>query len=207
MAEATHTTRAAPRHLGAAVQAWHVAAAFVALIASFWAIQMKAIPILRSLVADPANSQPLLFQLRWQGYSTSQAKAHMQALGNAANSYYADTLIPLYDFAMPLMLLAFGVLLILYATQKGQPHALDVSPMVQRCMLAVPCALYALHMGENLLVSTMLEMYPTVRPKVVETASMFTQLKWLAVFVESLLLTGVIVHTVHRHIGDAVRSA
>ena len=199
----SHTAFAGQRHLGASINLWHVAAAGAALVASFWALVTDAVPALRALAADQAyfnGGNPLLFGQRRGGYALDTAREHLAALGGAASSYYADTYIALYDLAFPVLLLVFGLAVILYATNAAHAHVLDVSPAVQRLMLAVPVALFVFMMCENLFVYTMLEMAPKLNDKVVETASMFTQLKWLAGFIEGLLLTGLIVFTVHSHV-------
>ena len=206
----TDTHVAGRRHLGASINAWHVAIAFVAMAAAFWSLHHDGLPQLRSLVVNQAYfdaGNPLLFDQRRPGYSLEFAREHLGALGNAAISYYAETYLALYDLVFPLTLLAFGILLVLYTTNAAHPHTFDVNPAVQRLMLAVPVALFAFEMGENLLLYSMLEMYPTVSAKVVETASMFTQLKWLAVFLEGILLIGLSVYTLHRHVEAGRRSA
>lgn len=191
------------RHLGAAISLWHVALAFAGMAASYWALATDGVPSLRGLVANPSyfkEGHPLLFDQRRQGYSVDEAREHLSALGTTASQYYADTYLALYDLVFPLLLLAFGVLLILYATNRAHPHAIDVTPMVQRLMLAVPIALFVFDMCENLFLYSALGMYPTVNTKVIETASLFTQLKWLAAFIEGVLLLGLIVYTAHSHV-------
>ena len=209
MTQAVSPTQIAhQRHLGDWVNLWHVGAALAAMVAAFWARQMTAVPALRSLVANPGYfdaGQPLLLDWRRAGYSADVAREHLTALGSAANSYYSDTYIAIYDLAFPLLLLAFGLLAILYATRG--PHAIEVTPLVQRLMLAVPVALFLFDIAENIFIFTMLDGFPTVNAKVVETASMFTQLKWLAAFIEGLLLTGLGVVTVFRHIEAAQEAA
>jgi hypothetical protein len=197
---------ASQRHLGAAINIWHVLAAFACMAASFLMLRTDGVPALRAMVSNDAYfnaGNPLLFDQRRGGYTVEVAREHLAALGNAANSYYADTYLVLYDLVFPILLLAFGVLLILYATNAAHARVMDVSPRVQRLMLAVPIALFVFDMGENACLYAMLEMYPTVNAKLVETASMFTQLKWFAAFIEGLLLTGLVVYLAHRHVEDA----
>ena len=196
---------ASKRHLGAAINVWHVLAAFACMAASFLTLRADGIPSLRALVNNEAYfnaGNPLLLDQRRGGYTLEVAREHLAALGTAAASYYADTYLALYDLVFPILLLAFGVLFILYATNAAHARGIDVSPWVQRLMLAVPVALFVFDMAENLCVYSMLEMYPAVNAKLVETASMFTQLKWLAAFIEGVLLLGLIVYTVHRHIEE-----
>lgn len=198
------------RPLGASITLWHPGIAFAAMVTSFLALSRDAIPTLRSLVANSGYfdaGNPLLFDQQRTGYSLQDATEHLKALGNAANAYYADTYIALYDLVFPITLLAFGVTMILYATKPDHDHALDVTPLAQRLMLAAPVALFLFDMGENLFVHTMLGMFPTVNAKVVETASMFTQLKWLAVLIEGIVLLGLIVHTLHRILDGSKRRA
>ena len=189
------------RQLGTWVKPWHVVAAFAAMAAAFWALKTEAVATLRELAVNKAyfdSGHPLLFDSAVRGYTADQAREHLTALGNAACFYYGDTYIALYDLVFPLLLLVFGVLFILYATQPGKSHALSVTPLVQRLLLAVPVALFVFDMGENLFVHSMLEMQPAVNAKLVETASMFTQLKWLAAFIEGALLTGLVAYTAHK---------
>lgn len=191
------------RHLGGAINMWHVLAAFACMAASFLMLRTDGVQTLRALVANPVyfdSGNPLLFDQRRGGYTADVARDHLAALGPAASSYYADTYLALYDLMFPILLLAFGVLLILYATNAAHARVIDVTPGIQRLMLAVPVALFLFDMGENISLFSMLEMAPTVNAKLVETASMFTQLKWLAGFIEGVLLLGLSVYLVHRHL-------
>ncbi len=77
-------------------------------------------------------------------------------------------------------------------------HALGVAPRARVWLIAVPIALFVLDMGENISIRSMIDMQPAVNAKLVETASMFTQLKWAAAFVLGAILTGLGAFTVHR---------
>lgn len=194
------------RPLGAWVCLWHVVAAFVAMVASYWALKTEAVATLLELAVDKAyfdGRNPLLLDSYVRGYSADLVRDHLTALGNAASFYYADTYLTLYDLVFPLLVMAFAVLFILYATQPGQRHALQVTPAVRRFMLALAIALFAADICENLAIRTLLEMQPAVNAKLVETASMFTQLKWLVAFVLGAILTGLVAFTGHKLIeGD-----
>ena len=204
MSQTTATpSLAISRQLGGWVSPWHVIVSFAALVGAYWTLQNDAVATLRELASDKAyfaSGHQLLFDTQIRGYSLADAQAHLSALGNAACFYYADTYIALYDLVFPLTLAAFVALLVLYTTQPGRWHALDVTPAAQKAMLAVPLAVLVLDMGENLLVSTMLSMQPAISAKVVETASMMTQLKWLAGLVEAVMVSALLAFAAHRMI-------
>lgn len=192
---------AARRPMGGWIGGWHVIAAFLAMAAAYAMLKYDAVSTLTELVSDKAyfeGRHPLLLDSHIRGYSVEQVSAHLAALGSDARHFYNDTYLAVYDLVFPLLAMAFSVLFILYATQPGTAHALGVAPRARVWLIAVPIALFVLDMGENISIRSMIDMQPAVNAKLVETASMFTQLKWAAAFVLGAILTGLGAFTVHR---------
>lgn len=193
----------ARRPMGAWIGGWHVITAFLAMLAAYAMLKYDAVAMLSGLVADKGffeGPHALLLDSYMRGYDAEQARAHLAAMGSDARYFYSDTYLAVYDLVFPLLVLAFSVLFILYATQPGAAHALNVAPSARAWLIAVPIALFVLDMGENVSIRSMIEMQPTVNAKLVETASMFTQLKWAAALVLGALLSGLGAFTVHRMI-------
>lgn len=195
--------KAAPKDdLGSWIGLGDVLASALAMAASFLIARTSVFPDILARVTDKAYfaSNPLLFEVRRSGFSYETARDHMRALGDTARDYYANTFLPIYDLASTLFVLLFAVLFILYATQPGKTYALDVSPAVRRIMLVPPVCLFLLDVGAKISVRAMLEAYPRINQKLVETASMFVGTKWLAIFVTTMLLVGLAVFTLYRMI-------
>ena len=198
---ATVQGMAARRAMGAWIGGWHVITAFLAMVAAYAMLKYDAVEMLTGLVADKAyfeGPHALLLDSYMRGYGVEQVKAHLAAMGSDARYFYSDTYLAVYDLVFPLLALAFSVLFILYATQPGAVHGLGVAPAVRKLLIAVPIALFVLDMGENISIRSMIEMQPAVNAKLVETASMFTQLKWVAAFVLGAILSGLVAFTGHR---------
>ena len=185
---------------GAWIRIWDVLAAFALLIASFLVVRLEVIPHLYSVASDKGffSRRLVLLDQHRSGYSFETVRDHLKALGEEGRSYYAHSFIPVFDLALSLFLLTFSIVLILYATQPGKPHALHLQPLTRRLLLVPPIVLFLLDVGENLALMTLMTDYPHMSASVVERASMFTELKWLAVFITGLVSTGLAVHLLYK---------
>ena len=179
---------------------WDVLAAFALLAASFLVVRMEAIPHMLSAAADKGyfTGKALLLDSYRHGYGFDVARDHLRALGDDGRAYYGYSFLPIYDLANSLFLLTFSVLFILYATQSAKGHALAFSPLARKAMLVAPVVQFLCDVGENFALRNLLDAYPRINVKLVETASQLTQLKWLAIFATTLILVGLAVFTLYR---------
>lgn len=186
---------------GKRVRFVHVALAFVLAFASIMALRTWALPQMQQLTADQAYFKtcdaPCLFDARPRGYTVEEAKAYLDALGPDARAYYADWYIPVYDVALPVTLLAFGIVYCRWMTQLERRFAVHLTPFWRVAILAIPFALFGFDIAENLSVLSMLKTYPQQGRQLVEFASFFSQAKWIAAYLSvglgaSLLLFGAI---------------
>jgi hypothetical protein len=196
-------SRTKPDVLGGWIKGWDVLAAVTLLAASFLLVRLDAIPQLAALASDksyfsgPVN-KPLLLDTYRHGYAFETVRDHLRALGESGRDYYGHTFIPIYDLALSLFLLTFTVLFILYATQPNKGHALQVPPLVRRLALVPAVLQFLFDVGENLTMRHLMDEYPRISVKVVETASLLTQLKWLTIYLNTAIIIALAVYTLYR---------
>ncbi len=188
--------------LGAWVSLWDEAVAFALMVAAFLAIRLQVLPELLRLASNKTYfaSEPLLLDVRRGGYSAETVFEQLRALGPAARAYYATTFIPLYDVALALLVLLFSLLFILHATQPGKPYALQLSAVTRKLLLLPPILQLVFDVGENLSILALRETFPRVSQDVVKTASLFTQLKWLAMLASGVIVVALVVYTVYAYL-------
>ena len=196
--------------LGRWIRGWDVLAAFALLAASFLLIRLEAVPQLAALATNkdyfsgPAR-QPLLLDTYRQGYNFETVRDHLRALGEDGRAYYAHSFIPIYDTALSLFLLTFSILFILYATQPGKVHALELPPWARRLALLPPSLQFLFDIGENIALRQLMQDFPRINPKVVETASLLTQLKWLSIYATTAILLSLAAYSLYRSLTAGAR--
>ena len=186
--------------LGFWIRGWDLALALALLAGSFLIVRIEAVPQLLSLAADKAyfTGKLLLLDRFRHGYGFEQVRDHLRALGDQGRAYYAHDFLGLYDLVNALFVLTFSILLILYATQWSKGHALEIPSLWRKAMLVPPVVQFLCDVGENYALRQIVEAYPRIDPRLVETASQFTQWKWLAIFATSLILIGLVAVTLYR---------
>ena len=186
--------------LGIWIRFWDLLIAFVLLVSAFLMVRLDAVPQLRALADNNAyfGGKPLLLDTYRRGYSFEMVRDHLHALGGPGRDYYAHTFMPMHDLALSLFLLTFMVLLILYATQNDKSHAIALPSWVRKVLLVPPLIQFLLDIGENYLLRMTIESYPWISAKVVQQASELTQAKWMAIFVNALIVLGLGSFTVYR---------
>lgn len=189
-----------PDGFGIWIRGWDLVASFALLVAAYLLVRLDAVPQLLALAGDKSYfaRKPLLLDTFRHGYGFDNVRDHLRALGEDGRAYYAHTYIPIHDLALSLFLLTFCILFILYATQMSKGHALWLPPWVRRLFMVPPVLQFLFDVGENLTLRQLMEDFPRVSVKVVEAASQFTQLKWFAIYVTTLILIGLAVFTFYR---------
>ncbi len=186
--------------LGIWIRIWDVLAAFALLAASFLWVRLEAIPHMLSLAADRGHftGKALLLDTYRHGYGFETARDHLRALGDEGRAFYGHSFLPVYDLANSLFLLTFSVLFILYATQSAKGHALEIPSLARKAMLVPPVVQFLCDVGENFSLRSLMDEYPRINAKLVETASQFTQFKWFAIFATTLIMIGLAAFTLYR---------
>lgn len=188
------------RELGIWVRFWDVAIAFALMVAAFLWVRLDAVVQMRGMAAEKAwfQDKPLLLDAHRRGYSFETVRDHLRALGDKGRSFYAHDFIPIHDLALSLLLLTFMILFILYATQSDRYHALGFPTWVRKLLLVAPILQFCFDVGENLLLRSLITEFPRLDPEVVQRASLFTRLKWAALFVNWLILAGLGGYTLYQ---------
>lgn len=186
--------------LGIWIRFWDLAIAFALLIAAFLMVRLEAIPHLKSIAAEKAyfTVKPLLLDTHRRGYSFETVRDHLRALGAEGRDYYAHTFVPIYDLALSLFLMTFLILFILYATQSDKYHALGLPSWVRKLLVLAPVLQFLFDIGENMLLRSVIDSFPWIDVGVVQRASMFTTLKWIAIFVNTLIVLGLGGYTLYQ---------
>ncbi len=198
----TDKSEAKPDVLGLWIRFWDLALAFVLLVGAFLLVRLDAIPQLKALAIDKAwfANKPLLLDMHRRGYSFETVRDHLHALGADGRDYYAHTFVPIHDLALSLFLLTFLVLFVLYTTQCEKHHALGLPPGTRKLLVVLPVLQFAFDVGENLTLRNLIGSFPRIDPDIVGWASLFTQLKWGAVFVNALIVVGLGGYTLYHWI-------
>jgi hypothetical protein len=186
--------------LGIWIRFWDLAAAFALVVAAFLMVRLEAIPQLRALVADKAyfTGKPLLLDQQRHGYGFETVRDHLRALGDEGRSYYAHSFVPIYDLALSLFLLTFMILFVLYATQTEKHYAIGMPGWLRKLLLVPPIVQFLFDVGENYSVRELMMDYPRITTRLVEASSQFTQWKWLAVYLNALIILGLAGFTIYR---------
>jgi hypothetical protein len=118
------------------------------------------------------------FDVRPFGYSTAQARALLDALGDAGRDFYANVQLRI-DMIYPATYALSRALVLWWVTAPGRLRAAPI-PMILRVLLLCP-ALAAAGFGyaENVLIGRMLAVGPTIDSAVIESASQMTLAKSL----------------------------
>lgn len=189
-----------PDGLGLWIRAWDLAIAFALLAATFLLVRLDAVKDLMALSTNKGYfaKTPLLLDAQRHGYTFDTINAHFNALGGEGRSYYAHTFLPLYDLALSVFLLTFTILFILYATQRDKDYAISLPGWMRRVLVIPPLLQFLFDVGENFYLRDLLDDFPRIAPKVVETASQLTQLKWLMIYLNTMILIGLAAFTLYR---------
>lgn len=203
-------TRRANNELGVWVRFWDLAVAFALLLAAF-AYRQDSVNHLRGLpdAADKAYfaGKPVLLDSYRSGYSFETVRDHLRALGAKGREFYAHDFMPITDLAATLFLMTFLILFILYATQSDKYHALGLPSWVRILLLLPPIAQFLFDVGENYLLRSLIADFPRLHPPSIETASLLTSLKWIAIFVNTLIVVGLGGYTFYQWIARPEQKA
>jgi hypothetical protein len=127
------------------------------------------------------------FDIRPRGYSYTEARAFLEAIGEQGRRYYAvpelviDTLYP------PLYAVSRGLAL-WWLTMPGRVREAPVPLKVRYALIAVPILMASLDLVENGCIAMMLWTWPDLSHGLVEVSSIATRVKIMAgVFTEALM--------------------
>ncbi len=186
--------------LGIWIRFWDVALAAAFLVGAFLMVRLEAIPQLKTLAAEKTYfaTKPLLLDTYRRGYSFETVRDHLRALGDNGRAYYAHDFIPIYDLALSLFLMTFMILFILYATQSDKYHAIGLPSWVRKVLLVAPVIQFLCDVGENVLLRMVIDSFPWIDAHIVARASIYTQLKWIAIFCNTLIILGLGGYTLYQ---------
>ncbi len=189
-----------PDELGLWIRASDLGIAFALLAAAFLMVRLDAVKELLALATnkDYFAKSPLLLDALRHGYSFETVNAHLNALGGEGRAYYAHMFLPLYDLALSVFLLTFSILFILYATQKDKDYAISLPGWSRRVLVIPPVLQFFFDVAENYHLRDLMDDFPRIAPKVVETASQLTQFKWMAIYVNTMILIALAAFTLYR---------
>jgi hypothetical protein len=196
------------RELGIWVRFWDVAIAFVLVVAAFLWIRLDAVVRLRELATEKAwfQANPPVLDAQRNGYAFDTVRDHLRALGEKGRDFYAHDFMPIYDLALSVLLLAFMILFILYATQSDRYHALGLPSWVRKLLLVAPVLQFCFDVGENYLLRSLIEDFPRLDAEIVQRASLMTRLKWLALYVNWLIVAGLGGYTLYQWLAHSPRT-
>ena len=118
------------------------------------------------------------FDIRPFGYGVEEAKAYLDALGDAGRAYYLNPELVLDGFFPPLYA-ASRVLALWWLTMPGRLRDGAIAPGWRRVLVALPVLELILDWGENTGIATMLWSWPDLSAAVVGATSAATRLKLL----------------------------
>lgn len=185
---------------GVWIRAWDVLLSLAFLLIAFVLVRFDAVKQLLELASNKLYfaKTPLLLDAHRHGYGFDKVRDHLLALGADGRAYYARSFLSVYDVALSVFLLTFSILLVLYATQKDKDYAISLPGWLRRVLVIPPILQFAFDVGENYYLHELMTDFPKLAPKVVETASQLTQLKWAAIYVNALIIMGLAGFTLYR---------
>jgi hypothetical protein len=195
--------------LGIWIRFWDLAIAFALMISAFLLVRLEAIPQLRAVAAEKTyfTGKPLLLDTYRRGYSFETVRDHLRALGDGGREFYANSFIPIYDVALSLFLMTFLILFVLYATQSNRYHAIGLPGWTRIVLLIVPVVQFLCDVGENVLLRSVIDSFPWIDAELVQRASFCTRLKWIAIFLNSMIFMGLGGYTLYQWLASPDRTA
>ena len=129
------------------------------------------------------------FDVRHRGYSYSEARGFLEAIGAEGRAYYANPELILDTVYPPLYAVSRGHAL-WWLTMPGRIGKAPVSLRVRWTLIAVPILMASLDVVENACVAAMLWTWPGLSRSVVELSSFATQAKIIAGALTEMLMAG-----------------
>jgi len=157
--------------------------------AALWAVMVfGTLAHLRTLAGglDP-------FDVRAFGYGAGEARALLDALGEAGRDFYARVQLRL-DAVYPATYALSRGSLVWWLTAPGRLREAPIGFFFRAMLVGLPVAAAAFDYAENVQIGRMVAAGPTIETGVTETASRMTVLKSLASFVTEtgLIVLGII---------------
>jgi len=125
--------------------------------------------------------------IRPKGYSYTEARAFLEAIGEQGRSYYTSPELVIDAFYPPLYALSRGLAL-WWLTMPGRVRDGPLPLKVRYALIAVPVLMATLDLIENGCVAVMLSMWPVLSHGVVAISSLATQVKIIAGVLTELLM-------------------
>jgi hypothetical protein len=119
-----------------------------------------------------------MFDLRFAGYSSSQAAAYLERLGEAGRAYYAHVFLPI-DSLFALLEGAALTALAVWFTSARRNAFFSKRPRLRILIILLPGAAALLDLLENGAIALMLGEWPLLNEPVRRLASFATQAKWI----------------------------
>lgn len=132
------------------------------------------------------------FDVRPFGYSTGQARALLDALGEAGRDFYANVQLRI-DLVYPATYALSRGLLLWWVTVPGRLWAAPLPVSLRIFLLFPSLASAGFDYAENVQIARMLAVGPTIDSAVIETASRMTMIKSIATSLNEALVIGLAV--------------
>ncbi len=129
------------------------------------------------------------FDIRPFGYSEQEARAFLDAIGEAGRHYYASPELLLDMFYPPLYAVSRGLAL-WWLTVPGRSRGVPWPPRLRDALIAVPLVMASLDVVENLCIAAMLWTWPDLSPALVQVSSAATRVKIMAGALTEVLMAG-----------------
>jgi hypothetical protein len=129
------------------------------------------------------------FDIRPAGYSDAEARAFLDAIGEAGRRYYASPELLLDMFYPPLYAVSRGLAL-WWLTVPGRGRATPWPLRLRYALIAVPLFMAGLDVLENCCIAAMLWSWPDLSPALVHVSSLATRAKIMAGVLTELLMAG-----------------
>jgi hypothetical protein len=127
------------------------------------------------------------FDIRQKGYSYTEARAFLEAIGNQGRRYYASPQLIIDSLYPPLYAVSRGLAL-WWLTMQGRVREAPLPLKVRYALVAAPVLMASLDLFENGCIALMLWTWPELSHGVVEVSSLATRVKIMAgVLIEALM--------------------
>ena len=150
---------------------------------ALWAVMVfGTLAHLRQLAGgiDPFDVRPL-------GYGTAQARALLDALGDAGRDFYARVQLRV-DTIYPASYALSRALVLWWVTEPGRLRAAPIPIMLRVLLLCPSLAAAGFDYAENVFIGRMLAAGPAIDSAVIESASQMTQVKSLISSLNEMLV-------------------
>jgi hypothetical protein len=127
------------------------------------------------------------FDIRPKGYSYTEARAFLEAIGEQGRRYYFSPELVIDTFYPPLYAVSRGLAL-WWLTMPGRVREAPLPLRIRCALIAVPILMASLDLFENGCIALMLWTWPDLSHRLVEVSSMATRIKIIAgVITEALM--------------------